>query len=176
MKRTLYATAASLLLLAATACSHPYGMGPGEPGGYGGYGTGPGMMGGHGGYGTGPGMMGGYGHGGPGGRGMGPGMMWQHGGPGDMRALDLSADQRKKIDEIMEETSKAHWALMGTMHQQDFHMHRRFGPGALDEQEARKAFQAMSDAHKAMFELNLEARKRIDAVLTAEQRAKLRGN
>lgn len=121
--------------------------------------------------GMGPGMMGGYG---PGGYGMGPGMMWPR-DRGIYQALGLSAEQRKKIDQIEEEAAKARWALMGTLHQQSFHMHGMFGPGALDEQEARKAFQAMSDAHKAMFELHLDTRKRVDAVLTDEQREKLRG-
>ncbi len=119
----------------------------------------------------GPGMMGGPG---PGGQGMGPGMMWRHDGAG-YRGLDLSAEQRRQIEQIQEETAKARWALMGTMHQQDFHMHNRFGSGAFDEAEARKAFQAMQEAHKSMFELNLRARKRIDALLTKEQRDKLRG-
>ena len=90
------------------------------------------------------------------------------------RAWDLSAEQRRQIEQIQEETAKARWALMGTMHQQDFHMHSRFGSGSFDEAEARKAFQAMQEAHKSMFELNLQAR-RIDALLTKEQRDKLRG-
>jgi Spy/CpxP family protein refolding chaperone len=158
MKRTILVTAASLLF-ATAVFAQPYGMGPG-------------MMGGHGpgGYGMGPGMMGGSG---PGGYGMGPGV-WRN-DLGSYQGLGLTAEQSKKIDQIQEETAKARWALMGTMHQQDFRMHGMFGPGPLDEQEARKAFQAMSDAHKAMFELNLDARKRIDAVLTKEQREKLSG-
>jgi Spy/CpxP family protein refolding chaperone len=48
-----------------------------------------------------------------------------------------------------------------------------FGPGPLDEAAARKAFQAMSETRQAMFELQLEARKKIDAVLTPEQREQL---
>lgn len=134
----MFLTAAGLLL-ALSAWSQPYGMGPA-------------MMGGHGDawYGMGPGMMRGY---------------W---------GLDLSAEQRKKIEQIQDETAKARWQLMGTIHQKGFHMDGMFGRGEFDEQEARKAFQAMTDAHKEMFELSLEARKRIDAVLTKEQREKLR--
>lgn len=100
--------------------------------------------------------------------GMGPGMMRGYWG------LDLSAEQRKKIEQIQDETAKARWQLMGTIHQKGFHMDGMFGRVEFDEQEARKAFQAMADAHKEMFELSLEARKRIDAVLTKEQREKLR--
>jgi Spy/CpxP family protein refolding chaperone len=174
MKRTILVAAASLFF-ATAVLAQPQGMGPGVMGGHGpgGYGMGPGMMGGYGpgGYGMGPGMMGGYG---PGGYGMGPGMMWRQ-DRGIYQGLGLTAEQSKKIDQIQEETAKARWALMGTMHQQGFHMHDMFGPGPLDEQEARKAFQAMSDAQKAMFDLHLDARKRINAVLTKEQREKLSG-
>lgn len=157
MKHALLATAASLLL-ASSAWSQPYGMGPGMMGGYGGNSMSPGMMGNYG--------QGAYG--------MGPGMMWGYARGGEYWGLDLSADQRKKIDQLQEETAKAQWQLMGTMHQQGFHMHGMFGPGALDEQEARKAFNAMVDAQKEMFELSLKAHKQIDAVLTNEQRNQLR--
>ncbi|MDO8449129.1 MAG: periplasmic heavy metal sensor [Rhodoferax sp.] len=151
MKRALLLTVVGLVL-ASSVCSQPYGTGPGMMGGYGG------------GYGMGPGMMDGYRGGG---YGMGPGMARGYWG------VDLSADQRKKIEQIEEETAKARWQLMGTMHQKGYHMDGMFGRGAFDEPEARKAFQAMTDAQKAMFELNIEARKRIDAVLTKEQRDKL---
>ena len=149
MKKVLLTMAAGLLLV-GSAWAQPYGMGAGMMGGYGG----------------GTGMMGGYG--------MGPGMMGGYAGRGDYWGLDLSADQRKKIDQIQEETAKAHWQLMGNMQQQGFHMNNMFGPGGLDETEARKAFAAMVDAQKDMFESSLKARKRIDAILTNEQKEQLR--
>jgi len=193
MKRKLLAVAAAALLgTAAVAFSQPYGMGPGGGygpgagmgpgmmGGYGGgYGMGPGMMGGYGGgYGMGPGMMGGYGMGpgmmGPGmmggGYGMGPGMM---GGFGYGYGLDLSDEQRAKIGEAQQEFAQKHWELMGRMHQQGGPMSYAFGPGAIDEKAARKAYEAMAEAQKQMFELSLQTRKKIDAVLTPEQREQM---
>ena len=165
------------------------GMGPGMMG-QGGYGMGPGMMG-QGGYGMGPGMMGGgmmgpgmMGQGmgpgmmGPGmmGQGMGPGMM----GPGMMGAqpfanLNLSAEQRGKIAQIQQDVWRKNWDLMGKMHEERFHMHQLFSGAEADDSAARKAFQAMADAHKQMFEAMLDARKRINAVLTDEQRKQLKG-
>ena len=147
MKRILIAVAAAAALLAAPAWAQ---MGPGMMGGYGtGPGmTGPGMMGGYGpggygpgGYGMGPGMMGGYGPGGygPGGYGMGPGMMGGYGGYG---GLNLTDEQRAKIDAIQQEASRKQWDLMGKTHEQ-------------------------------MSALMLDARKRVDAVLTKEQREQL---
>lgn len=156
MKKVLSTMAAGFLLV-GSAWAQPYGMGSGMMGGYGG----------------GTGMMGGYGQGGYG-YGMGPGMMGGYAGRGDYWGLDLNADQRKKIDQIQEETAKAHWQLMGNMQQQGFHMNNMFGPGGLDETEARKAFGAMVDAQKEMFESSLKARKRIDAILTNEQKEQLR--
>ena len=149
--------AAVSLALAGAVLAQPFGMGPGMMGGYGG------------GYGMGPGMMGGYG----GGHGMGPGMMGDY-ASNAYAGLDLTAEQRKKIADIQEGTSKAMWQLMGTMHEQGYHMQGMFGPGSVDEQAARQSFQTMTETQKAMFEMRLEARKRIDAVLTAEQREKLR--
>ena len=127
MKRILIAVAAAAALLAAPAWAQ---MGPGMMGGYG---TGPGM--------TGPGMMGGYGPGGygPGGYGMGPGMMGGYGGYG---GLNLTDEQRAKIDAIQQEASRKQWDLMGKTHEQ-------------------------------MSALMLDARKRVDAVLTKEQREQL---
>jgi Spy/CpxP family protein refolding chaperone len=151
----------------------------------GGYGRmGPGMMGG--GYGMmgwgGPGPGGGcdfgdgagWGHGGY--YGMGPGMMGGYGGwAGAYAGLDLTADQRQKIADIEQQTRQATWKLMGTMHEQAYQMGGMgmMGGPDVDEATARKAYQAMADTRKAMFELQLDARKRIDAVLTAKQREQL---
>jgi Spy/CpxP family protein refolding chaperone len=172
MKRTLMAAAAALLAAPVWAQMGP-GMGPGMmgPGMMGGYGMGPGTMEG---YGYGPGMMG---LGAMGGYGMGPGMM----GPGTMGpgygafgGLGLSDEQRARIAEIQHEVSRKQWDLMGKMHEQRYQMHQFDAQGKLDDGAARKAYQAMGEAHKAMFETMLDARKRIDSVLTKEQREQLR--
>ncbi len=152
------------------------GMGPGMMGqGYGPGMMGPGMMGqgmGHGmmGYGMGPGMMG---------QGMGPGMMGGMMGPGMMyganpyAALDLTDAQRAKIAEIQEQLWRKHWDLMGKMHEERYHMHRFMSGAAPDDAGARKAYAAMADAHKQMFDAMLGARTQMEAVLTPEQRNKL---
>ena len=156
LKNVLAGVAASLAL-AGVAVAQPYGMGPGMMGGYGG------------GYGMGPGMMGGYG----GGYGMGPGMMGGYANPA-LAGLDLKPEQRRAIADIQQQSAKAMWQLMGKMHEQGYHMQGMYGPGPVDEAAARKSFQEMAEAQKAMFELQLDARKKIDAVLTQEQRDKLR--
>lgn len=160
MKRKLIAAAALAALFTAGAWAQ---MGPGWGGGYGyGYGMGPGMMGGGHGYGMGPGMMGG-------GYGMGPGMMGGYGPGGGYgySGLNLTDEQRTKIAAIEEEVAKRQWDLMDKMHDQHYDLWRG------DESASRKAYEVMSSARKAMFETSLEARKRIESVLTDEQRKQL---
>ena len=195
--------AAAALVFSTAACSQPWGpgmmggFGPGGgpaagPGMMGGYGYGPGMMGpGYGagmmgpGYGPGygPGMMGpGYGPGyGPGmmGYGYGPGAMGPGYGPGMMgpgagwginrMAPDLTDDQQKKIADIRLEFGRKQWELAQQMHS------LVWADGApADDQAARKNYDAVAALHKQMFENQLEARKRIDGVLTPQQRESLR--
>jgi Spy/CpxP family protein refolding chaperone len=155
MKNVLAGVAATVAL-AGVAVAEPQGMAPGMMGGYGG------------GHGMGPGMMGGAG----GGYGMGPGMMFGY--TNDAYAgLDLTPEQQKTIASIHEQASTAMWQHMGTMHGQGYHMQGMFGAGPVDEAAARKSFQTMTETQKAMFELQLDARKKIDAVLTKDQREKL---
>jgi Spy/CpxP family protein refolding chaperone len=175
MKRILIA-AATAALLVASASSQPYGGGPGMMGGYGG-GFGPGasagMMGGYGGGGYGPG---GYGPGMMGGSGYGPGMMGGGPGAGNCAAgggLNLSADQQAKLSALHAELAPKQWALMQKMRELDWRSEG--GPGArFDEQAARKAYDAMADVRKQMFELSMENHKRVDAVLTPQQREQWR--
>lgn len=89
-------------------------------------------------------------------------------------ALELSAEQRAKLADIEREFQARQSQAVDRMHGQEVDMHDLFGPGAVDEATARKGYQAMADAHKEMFEAQLEARKRVDGVLTPEQREQLR--
>jgi Spy/CpxP family protein refolding chaperone len=150
--KNLLAGAAATVVLAGAAGAQPYGMGPGMMSGYGG------------GYGMGPGLMGGYGR--------SPATMFGYSNEA-YSGLDLTPEQQKSIVAIQEQATRSMWTHMGTMHGQGYHMQGMFGPGPLDEGAARKSFQSMSEAQTAMFELQLEARKKIDAMLSKDQRDKL---
>jgi len=114
-------------------------------------------------------MMDGYGRE-PGGYGMmGP----QTGFGLDYRSLKLSDEQRDKILAIERAASSKRWELMGKMREQGLRAHENYATGKLDDEVLRKNYQAMSDAHKAMFEASLQTRKDIQAVLTPEQREQL---
>lgn len=152
MRKSIAVFTAALLL---AGCSQVNGAGPGSGPGYG-PGYGPGMMGGYGpgmmggGYGmTGPGMMGGYGYG--------------YGG----RLPDLTAEQRAKVAEIQREQRARQWPLMQQMHE-------LMWADAQDEETQRRDYDKLAVLQKQMFESHLETRKRIDAVLTPQQREELR--
>jgi Spy/CpxP family protein refolding chaperone len=142
------------------------GMGPGMMGGPG-YGMGPGMMGGNGqGYGMGPGMMGGYGHG----YGMGSGMM----GYGDYRALNLSEDQQAKVTQIRKATRTRQWALMDDMMDAQDKLQDLYDADKQDAAAINKQYKVIDDLRRQMVDNSVEANNRINAILTKEQREKLR--
>jgi Spy/CpxP family protein refolding chaperone len=133
-------------------------MGPGMMGGYG---MGPGMMGG---YGMGPGMMGGPG--------MGPGMMGGYGmGPA---GLGLTPDQISKVGKIRSDLSKAIEPLARQMFQERIKMQEASFGGNADPEKLKQAYSKMSELHKQMFEAHIDAQKRMDSVLTKEQRQQQR--
>ena len=149
-----------------------YGMGSGGGYGYGpgyGYGMGPGMMGPGwgGGYGMGPGMMGSFGPD----YGMGSGTMFGYGTRSD---LNLSAEQRSKIAKIQNDVRRKHWEIMGKMQDEQALMNEQYYSDQRDDAALSKSYRKMSELRQQMFDLSLSAQKQIDAVLTKEQRDKLR--
>lgn len=167
------ALGASLLGLAPTISADQiqtpsgaaYGMGPGMMSGYGG-----GMMGGYGagrqGAGGGYGMMPGCG-----GYGMGPGMMmggfWGSG-------LDLTDEQQAKINKIQDETRRAHWALMGAMMDQQAKLRDLYAAPKQDSAAIDEAYKSLGKLQQEMFSSSVEAQKRMEALLTQEQKEQLR--
>ncbi len=124
--------------------------------GMGGMGSfGPGMMG--------PGMM------------MGPAMMGWGAlpamGPG---ALNLTADQRKKITAIDEGLRKRQWTLMGKMMEQAAQLHQLYQAEKRDPKKIGAAYGKLFDLKRQMIEAAVEAANRKEAVLTKEQRQRLR--
>jgi Spy/CpxP family protein refolding chaperone len=102
--------------------------------------------------------------------GPGPGMMGGYGG----MPPDLSPEQRTQLAEIQQEYRRKQWGVMQSMHSL---MGSAEGPapgGAFDEQAARKNYDAVAALRKQMFENSLEARKRMDALLTPQQREQMR--
>ncbi len=144
----------------------PSGYGPGMMGG-GGYG--PGMMNGYrGGYG--PGMMGGYG--------PGPGMVGGY-GPGarsgySKNPLGLTEDQQAKINTIQNQTRKSNWTLMGEIQDQQAKIADLSEAPTPDSAAIEEAQRGIFKLQQQMYQNSAEAHKKMDAVLTKEQKEKFR--
>ncbi|WP_321939686.1 Spy/CpxP family protein refolding chaperone [Paraburkholderia sp. J8-2] len=143
----------------------PYGGGPGMMEGCGGDCMGAGMMGsGMGG----PGMMGGYGYG----YGYGYGCGVDHIGwdPG----LKLSHDQQSRMNAIVDQSRKARWLLMGKMLDEQSTLRDLYAAPKRDQAAIDASYAAMRDLRKQMYGISVDEHKRIDALLTREQRERLR--
>ncbi len=159
-----------------------YGGGPGARGGCDeerGYGRGPGMMRG---YGEGPGalgggrgMMRGYGEG-PGAWGGGPGMMreWGASPGGPFSRLDLTADQQQKIAGIHEDMRRKTWDTMGQLHSEQFKLRHLYAADKPDPNAIADQQKKIDDLRLTMLKARVETANQIRAVLTKEQRERLR--
>jgi Spy/CpxP family protein refolding chaperone len=105
---------------------------------------------------------------------MQPGTMGQLGIAGLMfglESLGLSAEQRARIDEIRNDARQRGLEILRAA--QAPGEAPAAPPPPLEEPVDRGAYDAMAAAHRQVFELHLEARKRILEVLTPEQREHL---
>lgn len=167
----------ALTMAAGTSVALAHGGGSYGPG----FGMGPGMMGmGPGMMGMmemmGPGMMGGMGMmGGPGMMGsgmMGSGMMGS--GMGPLGMLDLSADQRSKIAQIQSDLRKRQWGTTGQVMDEQEKLQELLTAETPDPKKVGAAYAKIADLQRQMIEAGIEARNRVQAVLTKEQREQLR--
>lgn len=119
-----------------------------------------------GGYGMGPGMMYPYSPGND----VGPGEMYGH-GPRNVggAALDLSDEQRIKIDKIQEELRRKQWDLIGKIHDEFASW-----ADAPDDATADKIDDQIDQLRQQMMSNATTARKQLGAVLSEEQRRQLR--
>lgn len=138
-----------------TAWGGPGAAWGGGPRGMRGWGGGPGMMGSYGG----PGMMGSYG-----GLRLGP-ALWQ---------LDLSADQRQKIAAIREDTRRRNWDTMGAFHTERYRLASLYRADPSDPDAIAAELKKIDELRTTLVKAHVEADNKIRALLTPEQREKLR--
>lgn len=155
MKKIVLAGLAALSLTAPAAFAQQgyypgggYGCGMMGPGMMGGYGMCSGMMG--------PGMMGGYGYG--------------YGGPPS--GIDLTQEQRDKIDRINDDLAKKETPLTEQIYQERRKLQEMYYSGA-DPATLDQAYRKTTDLERQVFDARADAQKRMDAVLTKEQRDRM---
>ncbi len=100
---------------------------------------------------------------------MGPGMMG-----GVYGELDLSKEQRDQIAKIRSETRRKHWELMGKMHDEQDKLAAQLAADTPDSAAIGKQYQRIQELQRQMLESSIDARNRMQAVLTEEQKGKLR--
>jgi Spy/CpxP family protein refolding chaperone len=106
---------------------------------------------------------------------MGPGMMGQGMGPGAMLdGLDLTEEQRAKLQKIHDELRDRHWESMGQMMKEGSRMRELFAAPKMDRPALEAAHRRMSALRDQMFMAQLDAHAQVETSLTPEQRAKLR--
>jgi len=96
---------------------------------------------------------------------MGPGMMGAYLSSG----LNLTDAQQAKINKIMDETRKQHWALMGAMMDQQARLRDLSAAPKQDDAAIGAAYKSLSQMQRQMYETMVDAQKRMEAVLTKEQ-------
>lgn len=145
------------------------GYGPGQ-GGYGhgyGYGQGHGRGFAYGGM-MGPGMMGGYGGGMMGG--FGPGMM---GLAGPLHMLDLTDQQRSKINQFRDDLRRRNWTVMGKLIDEQARMRDLLGADKREPSAIGKQAMKIADLRRQMLEASVEANNHIEALLSKEQKEQM---
>lgn len=119
------------------------------------------------------GMMGSYGHGYGSGRGMGMGhgMM---GGMGAFGMLDLSDEQRAKINTIFDAERKQHWTVGGKLLDERIKLRDLLYADEPDPKKVGAVYGEIAKLHQQMIEAHVQAANQARAVLTAEQRDQLK--
>lgn len=133
----------------------------------------PGMMSGMDMMGGGMGMMGGSGMGGGmgmmGGQGMCGSMGMMHGGMGPLRMLNLTAEQRTKINTIRDGLRKEHWAIMGKIMDEQAKLRDLFEAEKPDTKKIGPVFDTIFSLRKQMMLSSIDAKNSVREVLTKEQ-------
>jgi Spy/CpxP family protein refolding chaperone len=139
-----------------------------------------GMMGGGPGGGMGMMGMGGSGMGmGPGG-GMGMGMMGMGGsgmgmmGMGPVSMLDLSDDQRDKIEKIQDDTRRKNWDTYGKIMDEQSKLRDLYAGETVDPKKVGAVYGGIAKLQQQVIEASVEAHNRVQAVLTKEQKEQLK--
>jgi Spy/CpxP family protein refolding chaperone len=113
-------------------------------------------------------MMGG-GMGMMGGSGMCGGMGMMHEGMGPLRMLNLTAEQRAKINALHDGLRKEHWAIMGKMMDEQAKLRDLFEAEKPDTKKIGPVYDAIFSLRKQMILSRIDAMNSVREVLTKEQ-------
>ena len=115
-------------------------------------------------YGMGPGMMGD-------GAAMGPTMA----GHWNLRGLGLTAAQQSQVNKITDELRHKNWDLLGKAQDESARLRDLYQADKFDRAAVGATYRRLGELRQSRLENTLEAREKLEAVLTPEQRAAFRG-
>ncbi len=93
--------------------------------------------------------------------------------PAALAALKLTGDQHSKVTEIERDLKRKQWKLIGSIRELRWKQQDAFKAPEVDVEAVRRNYEEMSALRKEMFELALDGRKRIESVLTKQQRVEV---
>jgi Spy/CpxP family protein refolding chaperone len=91
-------------------------------------------------------------------------------GPGAFGGLDLTAEQRTKINKIQDEMRKQHWALMGKIMEEQAKLRDLYDEDLLEAKKITAVSDVIHAYRNQMIESRIDAFNRMREVLTKEQR------
>ncbi len=101
---------------------------------------------------------------------MGPGMTM---GYGVLNELNLSDEQRAKIDKIFDTERKQHWAIMGQMLDEQSKLRDLYNVDEPDPKKVGAVYGQLARQRQQMLETHIQAFNQMQEVLTKEQREQL---
>lgn len=109
---------------------------------------------------------------------MGEGMSGGHGmmtpGIGMLNSLDLSDDQRTRINKLSDELQHKNWATMGMMNDETNILRDLYHADKRDPSAIGNEYKKIFDLKRQMIEAMIAGQNDMEALLTDEQRAKLK--
>ncbi len=105
--------------------------------------------------------------------GMGMGMMGgMHGAPFDM--LDLTTEQRTKINKIHDELRRKNWDALGKIQDEEAKLRDLYAVDKRDPKAIGAVYGSIYALKRQMIEAGIDAHNRMEALLTDAQRAQLK--
>jgi Spy/CpxP family protein refolding chaperone len=93
--------------------------------------------------------------------------------PAALASLKLTAEQRNKLTEIERDLKRKQWKLVGAIRELRWKQQDAFKAAEVDVEAVRRNYEETSALRKQMFDLALDGRKRVEGVLTREQRVEV---
>jgi Spy/CpxP family protein refolding chaperone len=101
--------------------------------------------------------------------GMGPGM-----GMGPVWMLDLTEEQRGKIQKIQDDTRRKNWDTWGKIMDEQAKLRDLYAGETVDAKKVGAVYGGIAKLHQQVIEASVEAHNRVQAVLTGEQKEQLK--